>query len=195
MRSLPLHGFCRHRRRRGTDPRPREDPQQHPRSAQGNSDAGHYRPRHQRCGDRDTDSRAKTRSGCAMERQRPLPDCAGAAARADQSRRCRALLHRRWQSEPDPRRARSRAPRALRHHSQSARRQARECQSLDAGRRLPTARPQHSCRVRPNLAGRSGYWPIAIDLARRAAGLCQGRCQCRRRRGGARCPSLGPVAH
>ena len=111
----------------------------------------------------------------ALDGQRALPDRRGAAARAGQGRQCRPELHRRRQPQPDPRRARSGAAGALRHHAQPARRQAVERQPLVPGRRLPPARPERAGGGRPDPAGRARHRPAAAHLARRPAGLRQGR--------------------
>ena len=104
-------------------------------------------------------------------------------------------LHRRRQPQPDPRRARPRAPLALRHHAQPARRQARQRQPLVPGRRVSRRRQVAAGGRRPDAAGRSRHRPAAADLARRPAGLRQGRRQCRRRRGRARASRLDDDAH
>ncbi len=128
--------LCRHRRGRGADPHPREDPQQHRRPAEGHPDAADHRARRQRCGDPDADAGAEAAGRGALGRQRALPGGAGTAARAGQGRQCRAHLHRRRQPEPDPRRARPGTIGALRHHAKPARRQAGKRQPLLSGRRV-----------------------------------------------------------
>ena len=87
--------------------------------------------------------------------------------------------------EPDPERLA-----ALRHHAAVSCRQARERQSFFPGRRVPRARQPFRCVAGQTLQGVPRNRAPAADLARRAAGLCQGRGERRGRCGRARATRL-----
>ena len=162
------------------------------RHAQGHSRAADRRPRHQRRRDRRADAVAPsptkpsewTDNGLyqvAEELQHELTKVDGVGVD----------LYRRREPQPDPRRARSRAPLALRHHARAADRQARERQPLLPGRRLSRA----TAKPFPVVAGQTlqGVPDIGLLLLTSRdgrPGLCQGRRQCRRRRGRARASRL-----
>ena len=102
---------------------------------------------------------AKPERADRLDRQRPLSGRRGTAARTHQGRQRRLELHRRRQSQPDPRRARSRAPVAIWHDAQSAHRQADQRQPLLSGRRLSRgaiapcrSSPARPCRACPTSA-------------------------------------------